>query len=243
MVRIEAGEFEVGTIDGAATPLAGGPLQRRSVAGYELDVAEVTVRDFEACVGAKACDSVGLDADTLCNWKRPGREGHPINCTSFSQAEAFCAWEQKRLPTEIEWEVAAVSEQLPCVALEYGEAAVDQGRVCLTAEYSGGRWGEQRGTCAVDRDRPALPKLGIPALSKLGLLDMMGNVSEWVSDSFCKGPAPYCAEHVLRGTAWLGDLYENSCRHRWREPGTGGFNAGRRVPAQIGFRCARSLTG
>jgi formylglycine-generating enzyme required for sulfatase activity len=128
MVRIDAGEYEVGTTESAITPLSGLPLHRVSVSAYELDATGVTVKDFRTCVATTYCDESGLDSDALCNWKKAERDGHPINCVSFAQAEAYCAWEKKRLPTEVEWEVAARVDQTPCSAIGYGEPVRDHGR-------------------------------------------------------------------------------------------------------------------
>jgi formylglycine-generating enzyme len=155
-----------------------------------------------------------------------------MNCVGFAQAEAFCSWERKRLPTEIEWEVAAARDLVHDAALPYDDVARS---ICLTSELSSygppprPSYDRAVGTCPViDKPKPD---------SKLGLIDMMGNVSEWTTSRFCE-QGPGCEDRALRGTAWLGDLYE-SFRHRWRGPGPGGLDKGHRIPSQIGFRCAR----
>jgi sulfatase modifying factor 1 len=81
-----------------------------------LDLSEVTVVDYEACVTAGACiapqsydPSIRLDRyRALCNWRHPeGRDRHPINCVSYEQATAYCAFRGARLPTDVEWTLAA----------------------------------------------------------------------------------------------------------------------------------------
>jgi formylglycine-generating enzyme required for sulfatase activity len=81
-----------------------------------LDLSEVTVGDYEACVTAGACTapqpydpSVRLDRyRALCNWRHPeGRDRHPVNCVSFDQARAYCSSRGGRLPTDVEWTLAA----------------------------------------------------------------------------------------------------------------------------------------
>lgn len=234
-VQIQAGEHEVGTPQGAGLPLSGLKKHRATVAAFELDATEVTVRAFAACVAAKACELANpVEPDPLCNWGKAGRDEHPMNCVSFAMADAFCSWEHKRLPTEIEWEVAAAGDLVHPTALPYDEGALD---VCLTSELSSygppprADHGRAVGTCAVI-DKPK-------ADSKLGLVDMMGNVSEWTTSRFCEA-GPDCDERVLRGTAWLGDLYE-SFRNRWRGPAPAGLDKGQRIPSQIGLRCARDV--
>jgi formylglycine-generating enzyme len=44
--------------------------------------------------------------DRRCNLGT-SRTNHPVNCLSYEQAAACCAYAGKRLPTEAEWELAA----------------------------------------------------------------------------------------------------------------------------------------
>ena len=60
------------------------------VAPFCLDETEVTTRAYEACVDAGRCSPAGRDTVT-CNFRREGREDHPINCVDYPRAEAVCA--------------------------------------------------------------------------------------------------------------------------------------------------------
>ena len=83
------------------------PPHTVELAAYELDVTETTVAQYRACVDAHGCDAEKLNAHDTCNWGKTGKDDHPVNCVDWNQAEAFCKWAGKRLPTAEEWEAAA----------------------------------------------------------------------------------------------------------------------------------------
>ncbi|MEP7126401.1 MAG: SUMF1/EgtB/PvdO family nonheme iron enzyme [Byssovorax sp.] len=102
MVRVTAGTFRMGAELGAAVER---PAHEVTLAGFSIDLTEVTVAAYRLCVDADRCaPSIKFGQ---CNWGREGRDDHPINCVDWAQAKAFCAWVGKRLPTEEEWEYAA----------------------------------------------------------------------------------------------------------------------------------------
>ncbi len=118
------------------------------------------------------------------SWSRPeglqsdleGRGDHPVVHVSWNDAEAYCAWAQKRLPTEAEWEYAARGGLEEKVfpwgdELEPGGAHVMnvwQGVFPSENTVADGYYG----TCPVG----AYPPNGY------GLHNMTGNVWEWCSD-------------------------------------------------------------
>ncbi|HYD50482.1 MAG TPA: SUMF1/EgtB/PvdO family nonheme iron enzyme, partial [Terriglobales bacterium] len=88
------------------------------LAAFEIDANEVTVGQYRSCVEAQGCSADGLelpfsgekdeaDLAWTCNWNKPERDQHPINCVSWDAAVAYCKWANKRLPSANEWERAA----------------------------------------------------------------------------------------------------------------------------------------
>jgi hypothetical protein len=93
-----------------------GATDPRGAAGFCLDLNEVSIKDYAACVRKGACTKpVAYDAHdatdafrAFCNWQHPGgHEAHPVNCVTFAQAKAYCAQRSARLPTDVEWRWAA----------------------------------------------------------------------------------------------------------------------------------------
>jgi eukaryotic-like serine/threonine-protein kinase len=82
------------------------PAHPVTVSGFCLDRTEVSVRNYEDCVTRGVCSPAGHE-DPGCNWGRPDRAWHPVNCVDWNQARAFCEWAGRRLPTNAEWEYAA----------------------------------------------------------------------------------------------------------------------------------------
>ncbi len=135
----------------------------------------------------------------------PLRPNLPIIHVNWFEADAYCRWAGLRLPTEIEWEVAAL-----------GTLDKD-GRLALTKRSY--PWGENtpNASCA-NIDGRSLGPIDVNALvdsdSAFGCRQMIGNVWEWTADTFNAFPgfsADVYKEYstflfgktkVLRGGAW-----------------------------------------
>ncbi len=239
MVRVPAGRFVMGVDDGK---LRHRPHRVAISKDYSIDVRETTAGEYAECVEAGKCSpnslhGRALDAATqqrlapFCNTsKRADRTDHPVNCVDRSQAAAYCAFKGKRLPTEAEWEYAARGNDGRSYPWGNAPARHCEMAVVPTACEN------QRGTRAVaTRDASSA--------SPFGALDMSGNVSEWVQDSW--STAAYAQDDVvdplanepndrgvLRGGSW--DFAPDEGIVAYRLP----FNH-REANPSTGFRCAQ----
>jgi iron(II)-dependent oxidoreductase len=154
-------------------------------------------------------------------------EALPLDCAvihvSWYEARAYCRWTGRRLPTEIEWEVAAAGEPT---------AANSTASTALAPRKRRYPWGN----AAPDPARAnlgggALGTIHVGALpagdSAFGCRQMIGNVWEWTDTLF--GPYPgftpdmyqdysqplFGSTRVLRGGAWAtrGRLIRNTWRN------------------------------
>lgn len=114
MVEVPGGEFFMGCNERVDSECSYDekPGKTVQVASFHIDRTEVTVGDYKKCVDAGACSAdvasqIVKGEDKHCNWGKSSRADHPINCVRWANAEAYCKWAGKRLPTEKEWEKAA----------------------------------------------------------------------------------------------------------------------------------------
>jgi formylglycine-generating enzyme required for sulfatase activity len=225
MVTIPAGMFMMGSPVERGLPEER-PMHEVIVAAFDMDRTEIRTKDYLACVAAGACTRPHEDTP-LCNTSRDaspnGSDGgasgdrgeHPINCIDARQAEAYCAFVGKRLPTEREWEYAA-------------RGGAEERR------YS---WGEDDPTTtnACYFHLGSCPVASFPP-GAFGLYDMSGNVWEWTSSWF--GPYPdevtTGTHRVYRGGSWsrrFPKWLTTTMRNRY-EPD--------KWTASLGARCART---
>ena len=233
MVEVPAGAFWMGCNAAVDTECDSDekPQHQVTLSAYLIDATEVTVAAYAACVQAGACTEP--DTGGYCNWGAADRAEHPVNCVDWDQAGAYCAWAEKRLPTEAEWEKAARGTD--GAVYPWGNGAAS----CTLAVYDDG----SENGCGTGG---TLPVGSRPAgASPYGALDMAGNVWEWVSDWFggsyydtspSKNPdGPVSgSDRVIRGGGfYYGAAYLRASSRHGNSPGD--------PNGHFGFRCARSI--
>lgn len=219
LVGIAAGAFVFGADDGERNEA---PRRTDTMAAFRINRFEVTNRLYRAFVAAS-----GHRPSFFDNHPVLGATDHPVVGVSWDDADAFCRHHGLRLPSERQWERAArgVSGR----RFAWGEAPPTPDRVNRGAAAC----------CGADpRDGyPATAPVGsFPAGStEAGLLDMTGNVWEWVDgwyNAYDAAPADRRREfRVLRGGGWNSDQWK--LRTTYRLAYRGDF----RFAANGGFRC------
>jgi formylglycine-generating enzyme required for sulfatase activity len=190
MVHVPGRTFSMGSPSGMGEEDEH-PQHQVTLAGYCIDRTEVTVAAYTRCVASGKCTAAQEPAktgfDSLCNGTRVDRQDHPVNCVDWNQATAYCVWVKKRLPSEAEWEYAARGGDGR--TYPWGNEAPSAkrlnacGRECraLCKSLGLGDWkvmyedsDARAGTAPVGSFQSGA--------SRLGALDMAGNVWEWTAD-------------------------------------------------------------
>ncbi|MBS2019585.1 MAG: SUMF1/EgtB/PvdO family nonheme iron enzyme [Deltaproteobacteria bacterium] len=258
MLLVPGGKFFMGSDAKEALDFER-PAHKVALRAFCIDQTEVTVAAYKACSDEGECRRAPTENDwpditakekatydPLCNMRDPvGRAQHPINCVDWSMADAFCRARGRRLPTEAEWEFAARGPDGR--TYPWGDEAPSAqllnacGKECT-------KWGTKHGTsleamyAGDDGFAGTAPVGSFPkGASRYGVLDIVGNVWEWVSDVY----APYTAdervdprgpesgdERVIRGGAW------NGAYPAWVRPTFRYKDAPAKRSHGIGFRCA-----
>jgi len=213
MIPIPGGTFVMGRDN--AGDVAEAPAHSVTVRTFYLDELPVTNTHYAEFVRAPGRTKTS-------SWTFPASQGEwPATGVSWQDARAYCEAQGERLPTEAEWEYAARGTD---------------GRL-----YSWGNEFNNEMANSKGNPRGGVEAVGLRrgAASPFGVLDMSGNVWQWVGDDYQPYPGgkPGSAippdAKVIRGGSFQSDKDHVTATARGWE------RAGKQSPL-IGFRCARS---
>jgi len=211
MIYVPAGEFRMGSGDVAHTVF---------LDAFWIDQTEVTNAMYRLCVAAKEC-ALPFDPKFYQDQKY---DQHPVVYVDWDQADRYCTWAGRRLPSEAQWEKAARGADGRIYP--WGNQAPDR----QLANFGN----NEKGTTPVGRYSPQ-------SNSPYGCADMAGNVSEWVqdwytSDYYLRSPqqnpqGPAKGDYkVVRGGSWLYNSVSLRSANRYYYGPSSRYN-------NIGFRC------
>ena len=216
-VVIPAGPFTQGSTKGEEDER---PARTVTLKTFSIDKTEVTRGEYQRCVAAKKCKARPATSTTTTTTASTSTEVDlPMTDVDWNDAQAFCRFAGGRLPTEGEWEKAARGTD----GREYPWGN--------DADCARANWGnfEGEGPCAgKNPGRPVAVGKYPAGASPYGVLDLGGNVWEWVADKYDEDPK----RRVVRGGSccsfFVGPRAPN--RNAWSPQHRDG---------DLGFRCAR----
>ena len=224
MVRILGGRFTMGTDDKKSPPNER-PSRVVVVSPFWIDKTEVTVGAYRACVDRGACPRP-VRSSSSCTYDL-GDPALPINCVPWTSAQAYCIAMNKRLPREVEWEMAARGTTPIKYPWGGGSAAGCGAAVTLASDATQRSCGGKK---------PARVGTHPAGVSPYGVHDMSGNVEEWVADWYGEAVSDLSpragASHVLRGGGWLSQPSHSKTTSR-------NWGSVREAGPNVGFRCAK----
>jgi formylglycine-generating enzyme required for sulfatase activity len=238
MVYVPAGNFLMGTVDESGSTYEHTlehPQHTVYQDGFWIDKTEVTNAMFSQFVestGYKTEAETGsggyvwkdLQWWTVegANWQHPqgpassivGIETHPVVQVTWNDANAYCDWAGRRLPTEAEWEKAARGTDGQIYP--WGNALPNGNLVNFADSNLDVGWADKSTNDGYQFTAPvgSYPE----GVSPYGALDMSGNVYEWVADwyfenNYSNNPTsnptgPETGEiKILRGGSWSKDRH------------------------------------
>jgi formylglycine-generating enzyme required for sulfatase activity len=217
-----------------------GPAHNVILDAFHIDKFEVSNTKYSEFMRATDHPAPAYWDDSKRN-----KPNQPVSGVNYFDATAYCSWDNKRLPTEAEWEKTARGPE--GFKYPWGNDLDD----------SKGNWGRKQEFTAIVN---AYPK----GVSPYGAYSMAGNVFEWVQDwydpnyyktakqsvnptgpskgVFLSATGTYVDRYatgkkrVIRGGSWYAPAASITTTHRfWNDPMNNSYGVG------LGFRCARTV--
>jgi formylglycine-generating enzyme required for sulfatase activity len=226
MVLVPGGPFLMGSppVEGDQDEM---PQRGVFVGGFWIDLYEVTFAQYDLFMRATNAPKpvIPVLQDDPAKLMAPEQ---PVVAVSWTQARDYCAWLDKRLPSEAEWEKAARGDR--AVVWPWGQA-FGPGLANIQGDEDGFAYTAPPGSFPKGR-------------SPYGLYDTSGNAAEWVADwygdkyylgaPFESPTGPETGKHrVYRGGSWNDTPSDVRTAKRFAA-------APHQTSAVIGFRCAKS---
>lgn len=221
-VYIPAGDFQMGRSAGDDQFEDDQPQHTVWLDAFWIGLTPVTNAAYALCEAEGICE-LPCSPETNPHYYDPAYTSHPVVYVTWQAAQDYCRWAGGRLPTEAEWERTAGADGWR----EYPWGDPDP------AENLANLGGLHDETTPVG---------SFPAgASPFGVLDMGGNVREWVADWYDPNYYQVSAAanpqgpdsgtmRALRGASWNDPWYYAKLTRRYaHDPGSPGANRG--------FRC------
>jgi len=267
MVLVPGGKFFMGSDDASFDLWK--PAHKVTLDTFCIDIYEVTAEAYKVCSDKGECkrpepipsypkgkttsdeehDKTRTTLAELCNFGKPGREKHPINCVTWDMASNYCKVNDARLPTEAEWEFAARGSDGR--KYPWGDDPAREGHMNACGKECNA-WEKAHGLkltppmYATDDGYPGTAPVGSfpEGKTKFGTFDVVGNVWEWTADYYelykpedvvnPQGP-PRGDRRAIRGGGWNGGVA------LWLDPAFRFHQVPEASAPALGFRCARTL--
>jgi eukaryotic-like serine/threonine-protein kinase len=211
----------IDTPSGAMRLVPAGPFlydrdnRQGTLPAFYIDETEVTNAAYR-----KFCEATNHPVPLKPLWDEHYLEKdlYPVVNVTWDDAVAFAQWAGKRLPTELEWEKAARGTDGR--AWPWG-SSFDPAKANLGGSADGYEF--------------AAPVGRFPAgASPYGVLDMAGNVWEWVADAYRPAKELKPKDRVVKGGAFVRGAGQNESAASFH-----GALSRQERPGSIGFRCAK----
>tara|TARA_B100000686_G_C16624215_1_gene880904 strand:+ start:86 stop:1132 length:1047 start_codon:yes stop_codon:yes gene_type:complete len=229
MVKIPEGEFLMGSYYGEEDEL---PDHMVYIESFFLDTQEVTNDAYKKCL---ECERGSGGFDTFDSQQ-------PVVYVDWENAKLYCVSQNKRLPTEAEWEYSARAGSNKKYSFGNNISLLENYAWLKSNTIDKGLWGAK--------------EVSLKLPNRWGLYDMYGNVMEWVQNYYTLDYSPYIRLpdlhnglnspiekeyplRVARGGAW-GGLHDAGTTEGLRSSKRYAFTEWTRS-FQIGFRCAMDV--